>query len=67
MADTRPNVVLMICHDLGRRLGCYGVSGLQTPNFDRLAAAGLRFTQQFSTCPLCSAQSRQHHHRLLPA
>jgi arylsulfatase A-like enzyme len=54
MAELRPNVVLMICHDLGRRLGCYGLPGLQTPNFDRLAAAGIRFTQQFSTCPLCS-------------
>lgn len=54
MADTRPNVVLMICHDLGRRLGCYGVPGLATPNFDRLVAAGIRFDQHFSTCPLCS-------------
>lgn len=54
MAMTPPNIVLMICHDLGRRLGCYGVPNLDTPNFDRLAASGLRFTQHFSTCPLCS-------------
>lgn len=54
MAEARPNVIVMICHDLGRRLGCYGVPGLQTPNADRLADAGLRCTNEFATCPLCS-------------
>ena len=50
----RPNVLLVVCHDLGRRLGCYGVPGLATPNADRLAAAGLRCTQHYATAPLCS-------------
>src|SRR5919201_968355 len=54
MANERPNVVLMICHDLGRRLGCYGVEGLRTPEADRLAASGIRFTEHYVTCPLCS-------------
>ena len=54
--SNRPtNVVLMICDDLGfGDLGCYG-SRLPTPNLDRLALAGMRFTRFNSGHPLCSA------------
>ena len=42
--DARPNIVLIMCDDMGfSDLGCYG-SEIPTPNIDRLAAAGLRFT-----------------------
>ncbi len=51
----RPNVVLMICDDLGYGdLHCYG-SNLPTPNLDRLAEHGLRFTHYNSAHPICSA------------
>ena len=51
----RPNVVLMICDDLGfGDLGCYG-SKLATPNLDRMAAEGLRFTRFNAGHPICSA------------
>ena len=54
--STRPlNVVLMICDDLGfGDLGCYG-SKLPTPNLDRMAAQGMRFTRFNGGHPLCSA------------
>ena len=50
-----PNVVLMICDDLGfGDLGCYG-SKLGTPNLDRVAAEGVRFTRLNAGHPICSA------------
>jgi arylsulfatase len=50
-----PNVVLMICDDLGYGdPGCYG-SHLPTPNLDGMAVRGLRFTHYNSAHPICSA------------
>jgi len=49
-----PNVVLIYCDDLGYGdLGSYG-SPLRTPNLDRLAAEGIRFTHFYSGNPVCS-------------
>ena len=51
-ADERPNVLLILCDDLGfSDLGCYG-GEIHTPNLDQLAAEGLRFTQ-FYNCAVC--------------
>src|SRR5690348_6908727 len=50
-----PNIILMICDDLGSGdLHCYG-SSLKTPNLDRMAAEGARFTRFNSAHPICSA------------
>jgi arylsulfatase len=50
-----PNVIVMICDDLGSGdLHCYG-SSLETPNLDRLAAEGVRFTRFNTAHPICSA------------
>jgi arylsulfatase A-like enzyme len=49
----RPNILLIICHDLGRELGCYGRS-VQTPGINRLAGEGVRFDRAYTTCALCS-------------
>lgn len=54
-ADTKPNVVLFVIDDLGwADLGCYGSKFHRTPNLDRLASEGMRFTQAYAACPVCS-------------
>ncbi len=51
-AVARPNIVLIMCDDLGfSDLGCYG-GEIRTPNLDRLASDGMRFTQ-FYNCAVC--------------
>src|SRR5579872_7148069 len=51
----KPNVILMICDDLGSAdLHCYG-SSLKTPNLDRMAAEGARLTRCNTAHPICSA------------
>ena len=52
--SSRPHVVQITCHDLGRHLGSYGVPTVRTPNLDGLAAAGIRFERAFCTSPGCS-------------
>src|SRR5437899_11602294 len=49
-----PNIVMILCDDLGfGDLGCYG-SKIRTPNLDKLAASGVRFTNFNSADPVCS-------------
>ncbi|MFM8325816.1 MAG: sulfatase, partial [Pirellulaceae bacterium] len=49
------NVLLFLVDDLGQRdLGCYGSTFYETPNLDRLAAQGNRFTDAYAACPVCS-------------
>lgn len=51
----RPNFLLILADDLGYGdLSCYGAKDLQTPNIDRLAARGLRFTHFYANCTVCS-------------
>jgi arylsulfatase A-like enzyme len=52
---SQPNIVLIVVDDLGwRDLGCYGSTFYETPNIDSLARKGMRFTDSYSTNPLCS-------------
>lgn len=54
----RPNIVLIYCDDLGYGdLGCYGSRSIRTPNIDRLAREGVRFTD-FHACNAICAPSR---------
>jgi len=50
-----PNIVLILVDDLGwRDLGCYDGAMFETPHIDGLARDGLRFTQAYANCPVCS-------------
>lgn len=50
-----PNVVLIVADDLGAHdLACTGSKFHETPNLDRLAAGGMRFTQAYAACTVCS-------------
>jgi len=57
LAQTRrPNFLVIVTDDQGiGDLGCYGRPEALTPNLDRLAASGARFTQWYSNAPICSA------------
>ena len=51
----RPNFVFFLADDLGwRDTGCYGSTFYETPNIDRLAREGMRFTDAYAACPVCS-------------
>jgi arylsulfatase A-like enzyme len=55
-AQRPPNVVLIFADDMGYAdLGCYGAEGIETPNLDRLAREGTRFTDFYAAQAVCSA------------
>lgn len=55
IAQTPTNIVFILADDLGYgELGCYGQDKILTPNIDRLAAEGLRFTQHYTGAPVCA-------------
>jgi arylsulfatase A-like enzyme len=53
--DRPPNIVIIYADDLGcGDLGCYGHPTIRTPNLDRMAAEGMRFTQFYSAAEVCT-------------
>ena len=57
-AQKKPNIIYIMCDDMGYGdLGCYGQKYISTPNIDKMAAEGMRFTQAYSGSPV-SAPSR---------
>jgi arylsulfatase A-like enzyme len=50
-----PNIIFILIDDMGwTDLGCYGSSFYETPNLDALAQQGMRFTDAYASCPVCS-------------
>ena len=50
-----PNIIILLADDLGYGdLGCYGCPDIQTPNIDKLATQGVRFTNFYSNGPECT-------------
>ena len=53
--EAKPNIVFILADDLGAHdVGCFGSTYHETPNIDRLAARGVKFTQAYAASPLCS-------------
>jgi arylsulfatase A-like enzyme len=56
-AEARPNIIVILSDDMGYSdLGCFG-GEINTPNLDRLAAGGLRFTQFYNTARCCPTRA----------
>ena len=54
-ADEKPNIIFIMADDLGYgHLGCYGQERIETPNIDRLAAEGMRFTHCYAGATVCA-------------
>ena len=51
---TYPNIIKIICHDIGKHLGCYGVKYVSTKAIDALAKNGILFENSYATSPGCS-------------
>ena len=51
---THPNIIKIICHDIGKHLGCYGVKSVSTKAIDALAKNGILFENSYATSPGCS-------------
>lgn len=53
--EKKPNVIIILLDDYGYTdLGCYGSKFYETPNIDRLASEGIRFTDAYAACPVSS-------------
>jgi uncharacterized sulfatase len=53
-AGDRPNIVWLSCEDISPHLGCYGYPEATTPNLDRLAEQGVRYTRAFTVTGVCA-------------
>lgn len=54
-SDSPPNIIFVLADDLGfNQIGCYGDTPIRTPNLDRLAGNGIRFTQAYAGNTVCS-------------
>src|SRR5580692_8131949 len=54
-ASEHPNIVIILADDLGYGdLGCYGHPSIRTPNLDRMAGEGMRFTDFYSAAEVCT-------------
>ncbi len=55
---TKPNIILILADDLGYSdIGCYGAADIDSPNLDRLAATGARFSQMYSFARCCPSRA----------
>ena len=53
-AQEKPNIIWLSCEDIDPILSCYGTKGISTPNIDRIAKEGIRYTHAYSTVGVCA-------------
>ncbi|WP_245224754.1 arylsulfatase [Pseudozobellia sp. WGM2] len=54
-SNTKPNIIYILADDLGyAEIGVFGQEKIETPNIDALAKSGMRFTQHYSSAPVCA-------------
>lgn len=61
------NILWIVNHDVSPDFGCYGNEQVFTPNLDKLASEGVRFTRAYTTCPVCSPARSGFHTGRYPA
>lgn len=49
-----PNIVWIVCEDIGPYIGAYGYKGVKTPHIDQLASEGVRYTRAYTTAGVCA-------------
>ncbi len=55
LPSSKPNIIYIYADDMGyAELGCYGQQKIKTPHLDKLAAEGIRFTQHYTSTPVCA-------------
>lgn len=74
-AQKKPNIIWLMAEDIGLDIECYGMPAVKTPNLNKLAEDGIKFTNAFCTNPICSPSRsammtgvhqnkiNAHHHR----
>ncbi len=54
-SNQKPNIIYILADDLGYgELGCFGQEKIETPNIDKLAQSGIKFTEHYSGAPVCA-------------
>ena len=67
MTNIKPNILLIIADDhTYRDSGCYGNEDVKTPNIDRLASEGMRFTRSFTATAMCAPTRQQLYTGIFP-
>jgi len=65
-AETKPNILLIVCDDLNTRVSTSGYPDVSTPAFDQLAAAGMTFGRAYCQYPVCGPSRASFLHGLYP-
>ena len=58
------NILWIVSDDLGTDLGCYGNTAVATPNLDQFAGESVRYTNFFTSAPVCSPRRSGTHYRI---
>ena len=66
MKREKPNILMILWHDVGDHLGCYNYPAVRSPNVDRIAREGIALDRYFAACPICGPSRAATMTGLLP-